>query len=165
MFQNAQLSNDLTYFFYQSGYSHAAPFKMGISGLFPCVQDTSHLKCIRSVSVRSNLPCINPLPPSNAVQKQKKNILEDLFSLVSSKFKKYHPPGNLKFNFLGIFQSLRLRISMEKIFLISLRLNFTPNTSGCYGLTYTRAKRTDPFFSNIYYINTKKKASKTSSHP
>jgi len=50
---------------------------------------------------------INPLPPSDAVQKQKKNILDDLSSLVLSQFKKYHPSGNLKFNNLGISQSLK----------------------------------------------------------
>jgi len=44
------------------------------------------------------------------------------------------PPENLKFNYLGIFQSLKLRISMEKILSISRKLNFTPKTSGCYGL-------------------------------
>jgi len=48
---------------------------------------------------------LNPLPPSDAVRKQKKNILEDLFSSVLSQFKKYHPSGNLKFNKLGVFQS------------------------------------------------------------
>jgi len=52
-----------------------------------------------------------------------------------SQFKKYHPPGNLKFNYLGIFQSLKLRILMENILLISHRLNFTQNTLGCYGLS------------------------------
>jgi len=57
----------------------------------------------------------NPLPPSDAVWKQKKNILEDLFSSVLSQFKKYHPSGNLKCNYLGNFQSLKLRILMEKI--------------------------------------------------
>jgi len=31
---------------------------------------------------------INPLPPSDAVRKLEKNILEDLFSSVLSKFKK-----------------------------------------------------------------------------
>jgi len=46
---------------------------------------------------------------------------------------KISPPGNLKFNYLGIFQSLKLRISMEIIHSISLKLNFTPNTLGCYG--------------------------------
>jgi len=56
-------------------------------------------------------------------------ILADLFSLVLSQFKKYHI-----FNILGIFQSLKLRISMEEILSISLKLNFTPNTLGCYGL-------------------------------
>jgi len=63
------------------------------------------------------------------------NILEDLFSSVLSKFKKYHPPGNLKFNSLGIIQSLKLRNLMEKILRISLKLNFTPKTLGSYGLT------------------------------
>jgi len=40
----------------------------------------------------------------------------------------------MKLNYLGIFQSLKSRILMEIIPLISLKLNFTPNTSGCYGL-------------------------------
>jgi len=64
----------------------------------------------------------------------RKNILKDLFSSVLSQFKKYHPTGNLKFNNLGTFQSLKLRILMEKILRISLKLNFTKNTLGCYGL-------------------------------
>jgi len=66
---------------------------------------------------------------------RKKNILEDLFSSVLSQFKKYHPNGNMKFNYLGIFQSLKLRLSMEQILSVSLKLNFTPNTLGCYKLT------------------------------
>jgi len=40
----------------------------------------------------------------------------------------------MKFNNLDIFKSLKLRIFMEKILHISLKLNFTPNTLGCYGL-------------------------------
>jgi len=51
-----------------------------------------------------------------------------------SQLKRYHPPGNLKLIFLGISQSLKLRISMGKILSISLELNFTPNTLGCSGL-------------------------------
>jgi len=44
---------------------------------------------------------------------RKKNILGgDLFSSVFLQFKEYHPSGNLKFNNLGIFQSLKLRILM-----------------------------------------------------
>jgi len=43
-----------------------------------------------------------------------KNILQDLLSSVFSQFKKYHPSGNLKFNHLGIFQSLKFRILMKK---------------------------------------------------
>jgi len=62
-------------------------------------------------------------------------ILEDLFSSVMSKFKTYHPSGNLKFNNLGILQSLKLRNSMESILRISLKRIFTPNILGCYGLT------------------------------
>jgi len=61
--------------------------------------------------------------------------LEDLFSSVLSKFKNYHPSGNLKFNNLGIFQSLKLRNLMGKILSIALKLNFTPITTGCYGIT------------------------------
>jgi len=46
-----------------------------------------------------------PLPPSDAVQQQKKNIFEDLFSLVLSQFKKYYPCENLNFNYLGTLQA------------------------------------------------------------
>jgi len=51
--------------------------------------------------------------PSDAVRKQK-NILEDLFSSVLSKLKILHISGSLKFNYLGIFRSLKLHILMEK---------------------------------------------------
>jgi len=74
---------------------------------------------------------IDPLLPSDSGTE--KIILEDLFSSVLSK--KYHPSRNLKFFNLGIFQSLKLRILMEKILPISLKINFTPNTLGCYGLS------------------------------
>jgi len=52
---------------------------------------------------------------------------------VLSQFQKYLPSENLKFNNLGISQSLKLRILMEKILSISLKLNFTPNSLGSYG--------------------------------
>jgi len=65
---------------------------------------------------------------------RKNNILEDIFSTVLSQSKKYHSAGNLTFNYYGIFQSLKLRISMGEIVSISLKLNFIPNTSDCYGL-------------------------------
>ena len=48
--------------------------------------------------------------------------------------KKKHPSGNLKFNNLDIFQSLKLHYLTRKILQISLKLNFFPNTLGCYGL-------------------------------
>jgi len=63
--------------------------------------------------------------------------MDDLFSSVFSQLKEYHSSGNQKFNNLGIFQSLKLRISVEKILPISFKLNFSPNTLGCYGLAYT----------------------------
>jgi len=47
--------------------------------------------------------------PAMPFGNRKKNILENLFSSVLSQFK-YHPSGNLKFNDVGIFQSLKLRI-------------------------------------------------------
>jgi len=47
-------------------------------------------------------------------------ILEDLFSSVLSQFKISHVSGNLTFNNLVIFQSLELRILVEKIVSISI---------------------------------------------
>ena len=63
-----------------------------------------------------------------------KNILEDLFSSVLSLIRKFYLSGNLKCNILSIFQSLKLRIFVEKLLPISLKLSFTSNTLGCYGL-------------------------------
>jgi len=61
--------------------------------------------------------------------------IEDLFSSVLlSQLKKYLPSGNLNFNYAGIFRSFEFRFSLEKILPIPLKLNFTTNTSGCYGL-------------------------------
>jgi len=72
-------------------------------------------------------------------------ILEVLFSSVLSNFKNYHPSGNLKFITLGIFQSLKLRNLMRKILEISLKQNFTPNTStlGCYGLKQSKVEKSE----------------------
>jgi len=60
------------------------------------------------------------LPPSDAVRKLKRNILENLFSSVLSQFKNYHPSGNMKFHDLGISQSLKFRFLMETIIPSSL---------------------------------------------
>jgi len=43
-----------------------------------------------------------------------KNILEHLFSSILPQLKKNNPSENLKFNNLGIYQSLKLRILMKK---------------------------------------------------
>ena len=60
------------------------------------------------------LKYINAPPPSDAVRKQSQ-LFESIFSVLSQ-FQKYHPSGNLKFNNLGIYQSLKFRILMEKKF-------------------------------------------------
>jgi len=83
---------------------------------------------------------VNPLAPRDAVRKRKKNILEDLFSSVLSRLKKYHPSENVKFNNLDSSQSLKLRILMEKILPTALKLNFTPNSSGGYELSLKNNK-------------------------
>jgi len=54
---------------------------------------------------QKNSEYINLLLPSDAHSETEKYILKDLFRLVLSQFKKYHPSGNLKFNNLGIFYS------------------------------------------------------------
>jgi len=69
-----------------------------------------------------------------------KFILEDLISSGLSQFNKKHLCGNLKFNNLRIFQSLKMRNLMGKIFPICLKLNFTPNTLGSYGSKSGAAK-------------------------
>jgi len=74
------------------------------------------------------------------------NILGDLFSSVLSQLKKHHPSGNLIFNNLGIFQSLKFRILMGKFLQISFRQNFTPNTLGCYGFMLKVSLRKLLFF-------------------
>ena len=75
-------------------------------------------------------------------RKQKCQILETenfifrgsfQFSIIKIK-KKISPPRNLKFNNLGIFQSLKLRkFNGKKILPIYIKLSL-PNTLGCYGL-------------------------------
>jgi len=57
----------------------------------------------------------NQLPPSDAARKQEKK-LEDRFRSVLSFFKKCYPSRNVKFNNLGIFQSLKLRNLWRKSF-------------------------------------------------
>jgi len=59
------------------------------------------------------------------------------FSIVAQ-LKKYHHSENLEFNNVSIFQSLKLRIYVEKVLPHSLKLNPSPNTLGCYGLQYTK---------------------------
>jgi len=111
--------------------------------------------------------CLNPLPPSDAVRKQGKSFCRIFSVHFLSRLKKYHPPGNLKFNYLGIFQSLKLRILMEIILPISLKLNFTPNNLGCYGLKVWRLRLSTKLklgksviFEIILWINISMKSSR-----
>jgi len=76
-------------------------------------------------------------------------ILEDLFSSALSQFKKFHPSGNLNFNIFGIFQNLKLRYLMRKILRIFLKLNLTPNTSGCYELILARNSNSSAAMGNV----------------
>jgi len=63
--------------------------------------------------------------------------LEDLFSSVLSQFKKKVTPlGTWNLIIKANFQSLKLRNLMGKMLRIFHKLNCTPNTLGCYGLTY-----------------------------
>jgi len=55
---------------------------------------------------------VNPLPPSDAVRKQKKIFLGISSVQYCHNLNKYHPSGNLKFTYLGIFKSLKFRILM-----------------------------------------------------
>jgi len=76
-----------------------------------------------------------------------------------SQFKKYHSSGNLKFDNLGISQTLKLRILVENILSISLKLNFTPNTFGCYGLSKVlisslRSVQSNPDPASFYALET-----------
>jgi len=52
----------------------------------------------------------------------RKIFSRETFSLELSHFKKYHSSGNLKLNTSGIFQSLELRILVEKALSISLKV-------------------------------------------
>jgi len=61
-------------------------------------------------------------------------------------FENITPSKNLNFNNFGIFQSLKLRdVAEKKILPISLKLNFTPYTLGCYGLS-----KSSKYFRNIF---------------
>ena len=62
---------------------------------------------------------------------------EDLFSSVLVTIKTiYNPFGNMKFNNLGNFWTLKISYFNGKKLPISLKINFTPNTLGCYGLMF-----------------------------
>jgi len=78
--------------------------------------------------LKSDLGSLTHNRPAMPFANRKIIILEDLCSSLLSPFNKYHPSGNLKFDYLGIFKSLKLRFSMGKILSISLKLNFNPNT-------------------------------------
>jgi len=76
----------------------------------------------------------------------RQNYFRGSFQFSIATIQKISLPGNLKFNYLGIFQSLKLRISMEKNpFNFSSAINFTPNILGCYGLISTLQRYEAPF--------------------
>ena len=73
----------------------------------------------KPVKCGENQCLFNPLSAQQCRSETEKK--EDLFSLVLSQFKNYHPSGNLSFNYLGISQSLKLPNSMGKSFQFLLR--------------------------------------------
>jgi len=80
----------------------------------------------------------------------RKKYFRGSFQSELSPFNENHPSQNLKFNNLGIFQSLKSRISMEIIHRISTKLNFTQNTLGCYGLNQGGGKSIFQFFAEFF---------------
>jgi len=60
-------------------------------------------------------PLTKPTTAQRCRLKTENFILEDFSSSVLSQLKKYRPSGNLKFNYLSIFQSLKLLILMQNI--------------------------------------------------
>jgi len=102
----------ISFFLFFSSFYYIEFFKYLLKNLKP---KTFYLE-ISFLSILYGFKLVNPLPPSDAVRQQKKNIFEDLFSSVSSQFKKYHPCENLKFYNLGILKSLKLRILVKKSF-------------------------------------------------
>jgi len=76
------------------------------------------------------LICYRPAMPFG----NRKKVFERNFLL---QFKKCYPTTwKLALNYLGISQSLKLRILMENILWISLKLNFTPNNCGLLWVKY-----------------------------
>jgi len=115
---------------YKTGYGQppAINFKCGFSYFHHAKntfldQGKVNLKVnLKFLSFHDNLGVsVNPLPPSKRSRSEtEKIILEHLSSTGLSQFKKYHPSGNLRFNNLGNFQSLKLRILKSFQFLLSL---------------------------------------------
>jgi len=121
---------------------HVARGKKEINTRFRKIQTHTKFQKLHSSSILIQ-PFTKPTTAQRCRSETEKPLSEDFFSSVLLQFKKHHPTGNLKCNYLGISRSLKLRILMGKILSISLKLNFTPNTSGCYGLI-TRIKDLDP---------------------
>jgi len=67
------------------------------------------------------------------------------FSIVT--IQKISPLKKYKFNYLGNFQSLKMRFLMEKILSISHKLDSAQNTLDCYGLNFLSFK---PYIQYIF---------------
>jgi len=103
-------------------------------GIFQSLELRSLILRILRISLKLNftpntLGChrlthYRPAMPFGNQKKYFRGIFQ--FSVVT--IQKLSTTGNLKSNYLGIFKSLKSRISMEKNPLISLKLYFTPNT-------------------------------------
>jgi len=95
-------------------------FKNLFFTIFPAIYLVFFAKNNLSVGSLLCLTHYHPVMPFGNRKKYFRGSFQ--FSIVAIKKK---APGNLIFDYLGIFESLKSRISMEKN---PLNLNFTPNT-------------------------------------
>jgi len=80
------------------------------------ILQSQRLTALKSFLQEQSSPLNRPTTAQRCRSGTEKNTLEDLLSSVLSQFKKNHPSENLKFNYLGIFKSSKLRILMGKSF-------------------------------------------------
>ena len=105
-----------------------------VKSQFPCIEPSlKHLYVIKQYFV-SELPIfshptttftefLNPLPPGSRCRSgTEKKYFRSSFQFSTVTIQKISPPGNLKFNYSGVFQTFKLRLSMKKNFQCHLSL-------------------------------------------
>jgi len=114
---------------------HKAPFLYHFDWMSPSLMPLPSLKnCGNSLSGISLLRQLTHYRPAIPFGNRKKYFRGSSEFSIATIQKIYHP-RKTEINYLGISESLQLRITLEKFLSSSHKLNFTPNTSGCYGLS------------------------------